>query len=115
METANEILSVGLEKMVLIKGGKFSMGSDKFYPEEKPVRQITVESFYIDKFPVTNADYAAFVGTTGYITLAERPLDPDDYPGALPELLVPGALVFQKADGPVDLSSYFNWWDWVPG
>lgn len=115
MHAPNETLSVNLENMVLIKGGKFLMGSDKFYPEEKPVRQVTVDGFYIDKYAVTNEDYQKFVDATGYVTVAERPLNPEDYPGALPELLVPGALVFQKADGPVDLSSYFNWWAWVPG
>ncbi|WP_276133775.1 formylglycine-generating enzyme family protein [Polluticoccus soli] len=115
MHAPNEMLSVNLENMVLIKGGKFLMGSDKFYPEEKPVRQVTVDGFYIDKYAVTNEDYQKFVDATGYMTVAERPLNPEDYPGALPELLVPGALVFQKADGPVDLSSYFNWWAWVPG
>lgn len=91
------------------------MGSDKFYPEEKPVHAVTVDSFWIDKYEVTNSDYKKFVDATGYITVAERPLDPKDYPGADPKLLVPGALVFQKATGPVNLNSYFNWWAWVPG
>ena len=104
-----------LENMVLIPGGSFLMGSDKFYPEEKPVRRVTVDGFYIDKYAVTNEEYTTFVDETAYITVAERPLNPADYPGAKPELLVPGALVFQKSKGPVDLSSYFNWWAWVPG
>ena len=114
-EIKNQTVSVDEEKMVLIKGGKFLMGSDKFYPEEKPVREVTVDGFYIDKYTVTNGDYKRFVDETGYITVAERPLKAEDYPGAKPELLVPGALVFQKSQGPVDLSSYFNWWAWVPG
>ena len=91
------------------------MGSDQFYPEEKPVRRVTVDGFYIDRFAVTNEDYKKFVDDTGYITVAERPLNPADYPGAKPELLVPGALVFQKSKGPVDLNSYFNWWAWMTG
>ena len=91
------------------------MGSDKFYPEEKPVRRVTVDSFYIDRYAVTNEDYRKFTDETGYVTVAERPLNAADYPGAQPELLVPGALVFQKSKGPVDLNSYFNWWAWVPG
>src|SRR4051812_40483800 len=103
------------QNMVFIKGGSFWMGSDKFYPEEKPVRQVTVDGFYIDKYEVTNEDYKRFVQDTGYVTVAERPLNPADYPGAKPEMLAPGALVFQKAKGPVDLRSYFNWWKWVPG
>src|SRR5437764_13692276 len=96
-----EIEPVILQNMVFIKGGSFSMGSDKFYPEEKPVRQVTVDGFYIDQYEVTNEDYKRFVKDTGYVTVAERPLNPDDYPGAKPELLAPGALVFQKAKGPV--------------
>ena len=57
------------------------MGSDRFYPEEKPVRNVTVDSFYIDKYEVTNEAYKKFVDETGYVTVAERPLKPDDYPG----------------------------------
>ena len=91
------------------------MGSDKFYPEEKPVHEVKVDGFYIDQYEVTNEDYQRFVNETGYITVAERPLDPKDYPGADPALLVPGALVFQKSKGPVNLKSYFNWWAWMPG
>lgn len=91
------------------------MGSDKFYPEERPVREVTVDRFYMDRFQVTNEHYKKFVDETGYMTIAERPLNADDYPGAKPELLVPGALVFQKSKGPVDLNSFFNWWAWVPG
>jgi len=106
---------VNLDDMVLISAGSFLMGSDKFYPEEKPVRRVTVDGFYIDKYAVTNEDYQKFVDETGYMTVAERPLNPRDYPGAKPELLVPGALVFQKSKGPVDLNSYFNWWAWVTG
>lgn len=107
--------TIDTANMVFIKGGKFFMGSDKFYPEEKPVHEVTVDGFYIDKYEVTNEDYQKFVQETGYMTVAERPLNPADYPGADPALLVPGALVFQKAKGPVDLKSYFNWWAWVPG
>lgn len=115
MQTQTPTLEVNLNNMILIPGGKFQMGSDKFYPEEKPVRTVAVDGFYMDKFAVTNEDYKKFVDDTGYVTVAERPLKAEDYPGADPELLVPGALVFQKSDGPVDLGSYFNWWAWVPG
>ncbi len=101
--------------MAFIPGGKFLMGSDHFYPEEKPVHEVTVDGFWMDRFEVTNEDFKKFVENTSYVTVAERPLDPKDYPGADPTLLVPGALVFQKAKGPVNLNSYFNWWAWVPG
>ncbi|MCU7552305.1 formylglycine-generating enzyme family protein [Chitinophagaceae bacterium LB-8] len=115
MEYPKQAIAISLENMVLISGGQFLMGSDQFYPEEKPVRKVTVDSFYIDKYEVTNEDYQKFVKDTGYITVAERPLNPADYPGAKPELLVPGSLVFQKVKGPVQLNNYFNWWAWVPG
>jgi formylglycine-generating enzyme len=111
----NATKALSTHDMVFIPGGKFRMGSETFYPEEKPVRNVTVDGFYIDTHEVTNAAYKKFVDATGYVTVAERPLKPEDYPGAKPELLVPGALVFQKAKGPVNLNSYFNWWQWVPG
>ena len=101
--------------MVFIPGGKFMMGSDKFYPEEKPVHAVTVDGFWIDKYEVTNNEFKKFIDETGYVTVAERPLKPEDYPGAKPEMLAPGALVFKKAKGAVDLNDYFNWWAWVPG
>jgi formylglycine-generating enzyme required for sulfatase activity len=115
MQSENHIIEVTHKNMVLIPGGEFLMGSDNYYPEEKPVHRVSVDSFYIDRYPVTNEEYEKFVDDTGYITVAERPLHPEDYPGAKPELLVPGALVFRKSNGPVDLKSYFNWWAWVPG
>jgi sulfatase modifying factor 1 len=101
--------------MVFIPGGKFMMGSDKFYPEEKPVHGVTVDGFWIDRYAVTNEEFKKFIDETGYVTVAERPLKAEDYPGAKPEMLAPGALVFQKAKGAVDLNDYFNWWAWVPG
>ena len=68
------------EDMVFIDGGTFMMGSDKFYPEEKPVHKVTVNGFWMDKCPVTNKAYSDFVSATNYITVAERPLDPVEFP-----------------------------------
>lgn len=115
MENQGRVKELNLEHMVFIGGGEFLMGSDKFYPEEKPVRKVQVGSFYIDKYEVTNRDYKKFVDETGYVTVAERPLNPKIYPDAKPEMLVPGALVFQKTIAPVDLKNNFNWWAWVKG
>ena len=67
------------------------MGSEDFYPEERPVHRVHVDGFWMDEHPVTAAEFRRFVRATRYVTVAERPLDPADYPGALPELLVPGA------------------------
>jgi formylglycine-generating enzyme required for sulfatase activity len=91
------------------------MGDDRFYPEERPVRDVEVEPFRIDARAVTVAEFARFVGETGHVTVAERPPDPADYPGADPDLLVPGSLVFHRTDGPVDLRDVRNWWSYVPG
>jgi len=101
--------------MVWIPGGTFRMGSENFYPEEGPVHEVNVDAFWMDSHTVTNEQFASFVKATGYVTVAERPLNPGDYPGAPPENLVPGALVFKKTRGPVDLSNYVNWWVWMPG
>ena len=102
-------------EMVWIPGGTFRMGSANFYPEERPVHEVTVEGFWMDRYVVTNEQFARFVAETGYVTVAERPLKPEDYPGALAENLVPGSMIFQKQTGPVDLRDYRNWWTWVPG
>jgi sulfatase modifying factor 1 len=91
------------------------MGAADFYPEERPVHEVTVDGFWIDRHPVTVAQFKRFVRDTGYVTVAERPLDPRDYPDADPDLLVPGSLVFRRTAGPVDLSDYRNWWEYVPG
>ena len=100
---------------VFIEGGEFAMGSEDFYPEEAPVRRVRVGSFFIDRYPVTNREFARFVQETGYVTVAERPIDPKDYPGAIPELCVPGSLVFRATNGPVDLRDWSQWWAWTPG
>jgi sulfatase modifying factor 1 len=101
--------------MVRVPGGEFAMGSDDFYPEEGPVRRVAVESFGIDRQPVTVGEFRRFVKATGHVTVAERPLDAELYPDADPELLVPGSLVFRPTRGPVDLRDFRNWWHYVPG
>lgn len=101
--------------MVRIDGGTFRMGSDDFYPDEQPVHERTVAGYLIDRYAVTNADFARFVDATGYVTVAERPMDPADYPGVAPEDLVPGAMVFTATAGPVDLRDWRQWWRWEPG
>ena len=103
------------DDMVWIPGGTFRMGSDKDYPEERPVHRVTVDGFWMDCYPVTNARFARFVEATGYQTCAETVPDADDYPGALPEMLFAGSLVFVQPAGPVDLSNLRNWWHYVRG
>ncbi|WP_219722124.1 formylglycine-generating enzyme family protein [Deinococcus planocerae] len=101
--------------MVWIPGGTFRMGSDEFYPEERPAHRVTVDGFWMDEHPVTNAEFARFVRATGYVTVAERAPDPEGYPGIDPALLVPGSLVFRRPGGRVDLRDPAHWWAYVPG
>jgi formylglycine-generating enzyme len=101
--------------MVWIPGGSTLLGSNDFYLEERPVHEAVVESFWMDRHPVTNAEFRRFVKATGYVTWAERAPVPGDYPDADPNLLVPGSLVFRKTRGPVDLNDHRNWWTWKPG
>ncbi len=104
-----------LTELVEIPGGSFRMGSTSFYPEEAPIHTVTVAAFAIERHPVTNAQFADFVEATGYVTVAERPLDPALYPGVAPADLLPGALVFRGTAGPVNLGEWRQWWDWAPG
>jgi sulfatase modifying factor 1 len=104
-----------LKDMVEVPGGTFSMGSEDFYPEEAPVHNVTVEPFLMDEHQVTVAEFRRFVKATGYVTVAERSPDPQQFPDADPQLLVPGSLVFHATAGPVDLRDVANWWAYVPG
>ena len=104
-----------LEDMVRIPGGTFMMGSDHHYPEEAPAHKVAVDGFWIDRHCVTNAQFARFVADAGYVTLAERPANPDDYPGADPALLAPSSVVFVQPPGRVDLRNHYNWWNYVQG
>ena len=101
--------------MVWIPGGTFRMGSNHHYKEEAPVHRATVDGFWIDPTPVTNAQFRAFVKATGYVTFAEIAPDPKDYPGALPHMLKAGSLVFTPPDHPVDLRDWSQWWNFTFG
>lgn len=101
--------------MRFVPGGTFAMGSANFYPEEAPVRQVKVGPFWMDETPVTNRQFAEFVEATGYVTFAEIPPDPRDYPGMAPEMARAGSLVFQKTSGPVDLDDFRHWWHFTFG
>jgi formylglycine-generating enzyme required for sulfatase activity/uncharacterized membrane protein YkvA (DUF1232 family) len=102
-------------EMRWIPGGTFLMGSEDFYPEEGPVHEVHVDGFWMDRHTVTNEEFGRFIEATGYVSVAERDPNPADFPGAPAENLVPGALVFHKSRGSVDLTDYRNWWAWTPG
>ena len=101
--------------MVTIPGGEFLMGSEAFYPEERPVRRVRVETFRIDRHHVTNDQFARFVDATGYVTVAEQPLELSGVPGAPVQTYPAGSLVFRQTAGPVDLGDSRTWWVYVPG
>jgi formylglycine-generating enzyme required for sulfatase activity len=101
--------------MVLIPGGTFRMGSDSHYPEEAPVHRVTVSGFWMDRTPVTNREFREFVEATGYVTFAEIPPDPKDYPGALPHMLYAGSLVFKSPGHAVALNDWSQWWSFLKG
>ena len=98
-----------------VPGGRFRMGSVAFYPEEAPVHEREVGDLLVATMPVTVAQFRAFVDATGHVTTAERPADPDHYPGATPEELAPASLVFTPPDHPVPLDDVRAWWSLVPG
>ena len=101
--------------MIRIDGGQFAMGSASHYPEEAPVHQVKVDGFLIDRHLVTNRDFGRFVEDTGYVTFAARLPNPDDYPGALPEMLFAGSLVFKPPPHQVDLRDWSQWWTYLKG
>ena len=108
-------MALAVEEMVKLPGGEFLMGSDEHYPDEGPAHRAAVDAFSVDPHPVTNEDFSEFVEAPGYRTVAERPLDPELYPGVPADSLAPGSAVFVMTDGPVDLRDWSHWWQWTPG
>ena len=97
--------------MLWVPGGTYRMGSDRHYPEEAPAHPVTVDGFWMDRHPVTNERFSRFVDETRYVTAAEIPPDPADYPGARPEMLYAGSLVFHKPPVRVTLRDMSQWWE----
>lgn len=102
------------EGMVWINGGSFRMGSPGF-PDSEPVHVVSVNGFWMDEHEVTNAQFARFVMATGYQTVAERKLEPEDFPGVPVDKLQPGSAVFTPPSHPVSLDNPLQWWTYVPG
>jgi formylglycine-generating enzyme required for sulfatase activity len=111
--------------MVWIAGGEFSMGAAdppdmnavgmNATKDSRPIHRVYVDGFFMDKTDVTNAQFARFVRATGYITVAERKPRAEDFPGAPPENLVAGSVVFSPPDRPVPLDNHYQWWGYIPG
>jgi sulfatase modifying factor 1 len=119
-------LGVAPEGMVWIPGGEFSMGAaDLTDPQDvvgmqatadaRPIHRVVVDGFWIDRTEVTNDRFAAFVEATGYVTVAERPLRAEDFPGVPPASLVPGSAVFTPPGHAVPLDNELRWWTYVKG
>lgn len=109
-KTAND--AVG--EMVFIKGGTFVMGN-KDFADSKPLHSVTVSGFFMDEHEVTNAQFAAFVKATGYVTVAERKPSAKDYPGVPDSALVAGSAVFSPPTQAVSLADPLQWWQYVAG
>ena len=102
--------------MVWIPAGDFWMGSEEaMFPDARPLHRVHVDGFWMDRTTVTNRQFAAFVKATGYVTVVERAANPAQYPGAPPDMLLPGAPVFTPPSKPVPLDNLLNWWRWQPG
>ena len=100
--------------MVMIEGGAFVMGSKNF-PDALPLHEVEISSFYMDEHEVTNAQFEAFVKATGYVTVAEKELDPNEFPGVDPAMLVPGSAVFTAPENIQGMDNYLQWWRYIPG
>jgi formylglycine-generating enzyme required for sulfatase activity len=113
------------EGMVWIPGGEFSMGAQdppamdevgmQATKDSRPIHRVYVDAFWMDSTDVTNQQFARFVRSTKYVTVAERKPNAEDFPGAPPENLVPGAVVFSPPDHPVPLNNHYQWWSYVAG
>ncbi len=100
--------------MAWIGGGWFWMGDNKF-PDAQPEHLIYVDGFWMDKYEVTNAQFARFTEATGYKTIAELPPDPQEFPDVPPDALKAGSIVFRPPPGDVPLDDHLQWWTYVPG
>ena len=100
--------------MVWIPAGRFDYG-DTVYPEEQPVRAMSVPGFWIDRTEVSNDAFAQFVRATGYVTVAERPVDPRLHADLPPEMRLPGAVVFEMPNAVSGTGDIRQWWRYVPG
>jgi len=116
--TTNKPINVDTvsSKMIYIKAGSFKMGSsDPMFTDARPIHQVNIKGFWMDEHEVTNAEFEKFAKATNYLTVAERPINPADFPGVPAETLVPGSGVFKAPAKPVSLNDPMQWWQYVAG
>jgi formylglycine-generating enzyme len=111
--------------MVWLPGGEFSMGAAdapdmndvgmRATADSRPIHRVYVDGFWMDKTDVTNQQFEEFVTATGYVTIAEQRPSAEDFPGARPQDLVAGSVLFSPPDHPVALNNHFQWWSYVSG
>ncbi|MEO7599492.1 MAG: formylglycine-generating enzyme family protein [Opitutus sp.] len=111
--------------MVWIPPGEFTMGckdptqefcgGGETMDDARPLHQVRISGFWMDRTEVTNAEFAKFVAASHYVTLAECTPKAEDYPGAPAEMLVAGSVVFTPPAGPVNLADPLQWWRYCPG
>lgn len=101
--------------MVWLPGGTFLMGSDQHDAEEAPAHKVSIDSFFMDVRPVTNAQFRRFVSATGYVTLAELAPSSRTSPDTLPGVPRPGSLVFRPPTGSADTDEPLSWCDFCVG
>lgn len=118
IQAAQDSLATGTDtstkNMALIPGGSYQMGSNDF-EDAKPVHTVAVKKFWMDVHEVTNEEFAQFVKATHYKTVAEKELNPADYPGVPADKLVPGSAVFTPPNHKVSLDDPMQWWQYVAG
>ena len=103
------------EGMVFIRPGTFKMGTNNpDFGDASPVHKVTLHGFWMDTHEVTNAQFIAFVKATHYVTVAEKPLNPADFPGVPISSLVPGSAVFTTPKHEVSLKDPSGWWKYIP-
>jgi len=125
VENKSPLPEISPQGMVWIPGGEFSMGAQnspdanevgmEAVRDSRPIHRVYVDGFWMDKTDVTNEQFAKFVKATSYVTVAERKPRPEDFPGAPPENLLAGAVVFSPPFHPVPLDNHFQWWSYVGG
>lgn len=114
--------------MVWVSGIRFTQGAqrgDKYaLPREFPAHPVAVDGFFIDITEVTNAEFSKFVKETGYVTIAEQPIDWEEMKKQLPagtpkphdSILQPGSLIFNRTvENVSNLNDYSQWWKWKVG